>query len=140
MQKCVCLISSHERRLRRHASLIDQCQSTMRTCMSTNLCGKQRCQGPLIRVPYGLAKFQVHSGREMNHRPCNCQPPCMRMASSSSGWGLVCSIACWAPPSPPMPEPASLFKSGVPLYSPLEGHSLWDLALITPGFARSDLF
>ena len=24
--------------------------------------------------------------------------------------------------------------------SPLEGHSLWDLALITPGLARSHLF
>ena len=32
-----------------------------------------------------------------------------------------------------MPEQASLFRSGVPLDSPLEGHSLWDLALITPG-------
>ena len=27
-----------------------------------------------------------------------------------------------------MPEQASLFRSGVPLNSPLEGHLLWDLA------------
>ena len=52
----------------------------------------------------------------------------------------MCSIACWVPPSPLMSEQASLFRSGVPLYSPLEGHSLWDLALITPGFAKSYLF
>ena len=52
----------------------------------------------------------------------------------------MCSIARWAQPSPPMPEQAGLFRSGVPLDSPLEGHSLWDLALITPGFARSYLF
>ena len=38
-----------------------------------------------------------------------------------------------------MPEQASLFRTGVPLDSPLEGHSLWDLALITPGSARSYL-
>ena len=35
---------------------------------------------------------------------------------------------------------ASLFRSGFPFHSPLEGHSLWDLALITPGSARSYLF
>ena len=51
--------------------------------------------------------------------------------------GLVYSTACWAPPSPLMPEQASLFRSGVRLDSPLEGHSRWDLALITPGLARS---
>ena len=39
-----------------------------------------------------------------------------------------------------MPEQASLLRSGVPLDSPLEGHSLWDLALIVPGLARSYLF
>ena len=38
-----------------------------------------------------------------------------------------------------MPEQASLFRSGVPLDSPLEGHLLWDLALITPGLARPGL-
>ena len=31
---------------------------------------------------------------------------------------------------------ASLFGSDVSLDSPLEGHSLWDLALIMPGLAR----
>ena len=39
-------------------------------------------------------------------------------------WGLVCSIACWAPPFPLMPKQASLFGSGVPLESPLEGHAI----------------
>ena len=39
-----------------------------------------------------------------------------------------------------MPEQASLLRSGGPLDSPLVGHSLWDLALITPGLARSYLF
>ena len=39
-----------------------------------------------------------------------------------------------------MPEQASLFRSGVPFHSPLERHLLWDLALITPGLARSSLF
>ena len=39
-----------------------------------------------------------------------------------------------------MPEQARLFRSGVLLDSPLEGHSLWELALITPGLARSYLF
>ena len=38
-----------------------------------------------------------------------------------------------------MPEQAGLFGSGVPLDSPLEGHLLGDLALLTPGFARSYL-
>ena len=38
-----------------------------------------------------------------------------------------------------MPEQASLFRSDVPLASPLEGHLLWDLALITPGLARINL-
>ena len=52
----------------------------------------------------------------------------------------MCSIVCWAPPSPLMPEQASLFKTGIPLDSPLEGHLLWDLASITPGLARSHLF
>ena len=51
----------------------------------------------------------------------------------TSGWDLVCSIACWAPPSPLMPEQAKLFRSGVPLDSLLEGHSLWDLGSSTPG-------
>ena len=55
------------------------------------------------------------------------------------GWGLVFSIPCWVPPVPPMPEKASLFRSGVPLYSPLQGHLLWNLALITPGLAGSYL-
>ena len=45
-------------------------------------------------------------------------------------------IACWAPPPSLMPKQASLFRYGVPLDSPLEGHfalhSLWDLASITP--------
>ena len=49
----------------------------------------------------------------------------------------MCLIACWAPPSPLMPEHASLFRSGVPLDCPLKGHSLWDFALITPGSAGS---
>ena len=35
---------------------------------------------------------------------------------------------------------ASLLGSGVSLDSPLEGHSLRDLASITPGLARSFLF
>ena len=30
--------------------------------------------------------------------------------------------------------------SGVPQDSPLEGHSLWDFALTTPGPARSSLY
>ena len=34
----------------------------------------------------------------------------------------------------------SLFRSGVSLDSPLEGHSQWDPALIMPGSARSYLF
>ena len=43
-----------------------------------------------------------------------------------------------------MPEQASLVRSGVPLDSLLEGHSLWDLALIVEGVysrleARIDL-
>ena len=46
-----------------------------------------------------------------------------------------------APPFPLMPEQASLFRSDVPrLDSPLKGRSLWDLALITSGLARSSLF
>ena len=44
------------------------------------------------------------------------------------------------PTSPLMPEQASLFRSGVPVGAPLGGHSLWGLALITPGSARSYLF
>ena len=63
-----------------------------------------------------------------------------RKRGAYPGWGVVCLIACWAPPSPLMPEQASLFRSGVPLDSPLKGHLLWDLALIAPGLARSDLF
>ena len=42
-----------------------------------------------------------------------------------------------------MPEQASLFGSGGQLDtldSPLEGHSLWNLASITPGSARICLF
>ena len=39
-----------------------------------------------------------------------------------------------------MPEQASLLRSGIPLDGPLEGHSLWDLASIAPGSARSYLF
>ena len=38
-----------------------------------------------------------------------------------------------------MPKQASLFGLGVTLGSPLEGHSLWDLTLITPGLAWSHL-
>ena len=38
-----------------------------------------------------------------------------------------------------MPKQASLSESDVFLDSPLEGQSLWDLALITPGLARSHL-
>ena len=48
------------------------------------------------------------------------------------GWGLMCLIACWAPPSLLMPVQPSLFRSGVSLDTidgPLKGHSLWDLAL-----------
>ena len=52
----------------------------------------------------------------------------------------MCSIACWAPPFPLMPKQASLLGSGVSLDSPLECHSLRDLASITPGLARSFLF
>ena len=43
-------------------------------------------------------------------------------------------------PSPLMPEQASLFRSGIPCDSPLNGHSLWGLTFITPGLARSYLF
>ena len=57
-------------------------------------------------------------------------------AVSMAGWGLVCSRTSWAPPFPLMPEQASLFRSGVPFDSLLEGHSLWDLALLTSGLAR----
>ena len=32
-----------------------------------------------------------------------------------------------------------MYGSGLPLDSALEGHSLWDLASITPGLARSHL-
>ena len=56
-------------------------------------------------------------------------------ASLRVGLGVLNSML--GPTFSPMPEQASLFGSGVPLDSPLEGHSLWDLALITPGFARS---
>ena len=39
-----------------------------------------------------------------------------------------------------MPKQASLLGSGVSRDSPLEGHSLRDLASTTPGLARSFLF
>ena len=34
------------------------------------------------------------------------------------GWGLVCSLACWAPPYPLMPKQVSLFGHSVPLEVP----------------------
>ena len=39
-----------------------------------------------------------------------------------------------------IPRQVRLCGSGVPHDSPLEGHSLWDFALTTPGPARSSLF
>ena len=38
-----------------------------------------------------------------------------------------------------MPKQASLLGAGVPLDSRLEGHLLWDLAVITPGSGRISL-
>ena len=55
------------------------------------------------------------------------------------GWGVVCSVACWAPPSPLIPGQASLVRSGVLLDSPLEGLLLWSFALTTPGLANTYL-
>ena len=60
------------------------------------------------------------------------------------GWGrgLVCSMACWAPPIPMMTKQASLFgsgRSGIPCdsaYIALEGHSFWETALITSDVAK----
>ena len=54
--------------------------------------------------------------------------------------GLRVLDSMLAPPSPLMPEQASLFRSGVPLDSPPEGRLLWDLAFLTPGCARTYLF
>ena len=42
------------------------------------------------------------------------------------GWGLVCGIACWAPPIPKHPLQACLHRVDVPHDSPLEGQSTWD--------------
>lgn len=50
--------------------------------------------------------------------------------------GLVGLVGMWDPPFPLMPEQASLSRSGVPLNDSPTGHSLWDLALISPGLAR----
>ena len=63
----------------------------------------------------------------------------MFLSQPSTRVGLGVSGSMLPPPFPLRPEQASLFGSGVPLDSPLEGHSLWDLALITAGFARTDL-
>ena len=46
------------------------------------------------------------------------------------GLGVLDSMLGPTMHPPPMPEQASLFRSGVPLDSPLEDHSLWDLAFI----------
>ena len=77
-------------------------------------------------------------------RPHGCSLPANGMFPNIPccvpGWGLVCSIACWAPPSPLMPNQASLFGPGVPLGSPLESHSLWHFASTTPPTVRSLLF
>ena len=54
--------------------------------------------------------------------------------------GLGVHNSMLGPSCPLMPEQASLFRSGVLLDSPLKGHSLWGLALITPGLAWSYLF
>ena len=59
---------------------------------------------------------------------------------SEPGWGLVCLIACWAPPVPQSLVQACLHKTGVPYDSPLEGQSPCDFAFITPGKARRCLF
>ena len=68
-------------------------------------------------------------------------PACLKAISGGAGpgWGLVRMIACWAPPFPLIPKQASLLGSGIPLNTSLEGHSLWDLASITPGLARTHL-
>ena len=43
--------------------------------------------------------------------------------------GLEVLNSMLGPPFPLMPEQASLCGPGVPLDSPLEGHSLWDFVL-----------
>ena len=43
-------------------------------------------------------------------------------------------------PFPSCPSRLAFYGSGVPRDSPLEGHSLWDFALITTGKARSSAF
>ena len=41
-----------------------------------------------------------------------------RKHGTQQGWGLVCSIAFWAPPFPLMPKQANLFGSGALLIAP----------------------
>ena len=54
-------------------------------------------------------------------------------AQSSPGWGLVCSIACWALTFPLMSKQASLFGYGVLLDSPLQCGPLPRPRLPQPG-------
>ena len=83
----------------------------------------------------------------MNNAGCRCHgrgslPPCSACHAVHS---LQCFMrqhqlqgGAWHADS--MLGPTFSPDSGVPLDSPLEGHSLWDSALITPGLARSYLF
>ena len=54
--------------------------------------------------------------------------------------GLGVREGMLGPPLPLIPKQACLYGSGVPCDSPLKGHSLRDVALITPGKARSSVF
>ena len=82
----------------------------------------------LMDISHRLLALVRHNAPSMAEHACSSLRP---------GWGSVCSIACWAPLFPMMPEHNILFGSGVPHDSPLEGHLLWDLASITHGSARS---
>ena len=99
--------------------------------------------------PYGGADVPVNSLSEARYR--TTLPPrtrsmefCLEFHEGTCKIYMHLNCGCLllpgrAPPSPLKPEllQASLFRSGVQLSIPLEGHSLWDLALFMPGSAGS---
>ena len=51
----------------------------------------------------------------------------------------ACRVGLDSMLGPAFSPDASLFRHGVPFDSPLQGHLLWDVALITPGLARRNI-
>ncbi len=108
----------------------------------SGFCGDSSAQNaPQVhrQQPLRTTRCVVDSSARQDCIGHNAMPPSVNM-EHKPGRGSVCSMACWAPPWPQMPNQACLGGSGIPLDSPPEGQSLWDFASITPGSAWNCLF